>query len=165
VQIREKGRAERAERAERYDLRWRFWSGLLERAKARTDLHANISPKEYHWIGASSGLRGLSYNYVITQHEGSAELYVDRGPGEEEETKAMFDRLHQARAEVEVVFGGPLDWQRLEGRRACRIRSAVPGGYRDDETKWPAVQDAMIDAMVRLEKALAPQVAKVRIGS
>jgi hypothetical protein len=28
------------------------------------------------------------------------------------------------------------------------------GGYRDDESKWPEIQDAMIDAMIRLEKAL-----------
>jgi hypothetical protein len=30
------------------------------------------------------------------------------------------------------------------------------GGYRDEEEKWPAIQDAMRDAMVRLEKALRP---------
>jgi hypothetical protein len=36
------------------------------------------------------------------------------------------------------------------------------GGWKSDESKWPDVQDAMIDGMVRLEKALKPQIASLR---
>jgi hypothetical protein len=36
------------------------------------------------------------------------------------------------------------------------------GGYKSDEAKWPAIQDAMIDAMGRLEKALAPHLEKLK---
>jgi hypothetical protein len=35
------------------------------------------------------------------------------------------------------------------------------GGYQSDESKWPAIQDAMMDAMTRLGNALAPQLAKL----
>jgi hypothetical protein len=38
----------------------------------------------------------------------------------------------------------------------------VVGGYRSDEAKWPAIHDAMIDAMGRLEKALTPHLAKLK---
>src|SRR4051794_14492345 len=67
VQVREKEQRGRQERAERYGIRKRFWQGLLSRATAKTPLHANISPGEYHWVGASSGMRGLNFNYVIRQ--------------------------------------------------------------------------------------------------
>jgi hypothetical protein len=53
-------------------------------------------------------------------------------------------------------FGGKLSWERLEGKQGCRIAYITTGGYKSDESKWPAIQDAMIDAMIRLEKALAP---------
>jgi hypothetical protein len=61
------------------------------------------------------------------------------------------------RAEIEREFGAPLEWYEPEGVRLCRVIHEVKaGGYRDEEAKWPEIQDAIIDAMVRLEKALRP---------
>ena len=82
VQVREKEQRGRQERAERYGIRKKFWQGLLTRAATKASLHANISPGEYHWVGASSGIRGLNFNYVIRQEEGSVEFYIDRGADE-----------------------------------------------------------------------------------
>jgi hypothetical protein len=77
---------------ERYGLRKQFWQGLLSRPKAKSTRHANITPGEYHWIGAGSGVRGLPFQYVIRKNEGTVELYIDRGG--EEANKHIFDRLH-----------------------------------------------------------------------
>jgi hypothetical protein len=149
--------------AERHVLRRRFWEQLLERAKALTKLHATISPGGNHWIGVSTS--GLAYNYVIWQHEAAVELYIDRGKESGDDSKKVFDALASHREEVETSFGGPLDWERLDGKRACRIRKMiVVGGIRDDEAKWPHVQDAMVENMIRLERALAPHVAKLKGG-
>jgi hypothetical protein len=162
VQIREKEQKGRQERAERYDLRKKFWQALLARAASRTPLHANISPGEYHWIGTSSGVRGLNLNYTIRQDEGTAELYIDRG-ADAETNKRIFDFLHSHKTELEKTFGGELSWQRLDDKRACRIAFTTPlGGWRSDESCWPAIQDAMIDAMIRLEKAFVPQLGKLK---
>jgi len=151
--------------AERHVLRRKFWTTLLGRAKTKTKLHAGLSPTDYSWIGTGAGKGGLAYNYVITQHESKVELYIDRGKDSEEESKAIFDTLAKHSQEIEKVFGVPLSWERLEGKRACRIAKHITlGGYRDDETKWPEIQDAMIDAMVRLENALRPFVAKLKAG-
>ncbi len=35
---------------ERYDIRKKFWTGLLEIAKRKTKLHANRSPGQYNWV-------------------------------------------------------------------------------------------------------------------
>lgn len=151
---------EKASIAERFVLRRNFWTQLLDRAKSRTSLHANISAGQHNWIGTGAGKSGLGYNYVIRQHDGQVELYIDRG--DEAENKAIFDTLAQARVSIEETFGGPLSWQRLEGKRACRVCYAVDtGGYRDED-RWAAIQDVMIDAMIRLEKAFKPYVAKLR---
>ena len=152
------------ELSERYDLREHFWTELLKRAKERSKLHANISPSRHGWIGAGSGKRGLGFNYVILKHEGNVELYIDRGKEAGDESKTIFDSLAASKAAIEKEFGEPLEWQRLEGKRACRIKKAISvGGYRDDQSKWSAIQDAMIDAMIRLERAFKPYIAKLQV--
>lgn len=149
--------------AERYVIRRRFWTDLLDRAKAKTTLHANISPGRENWIATGAGKQGLNYNYVIRQHDSHVELYIDRGKETEEENKAIFDELARSKDSVEGAFGGELEWQRLDARRACRIKKNIDlGGYRDED-KWPEIHDAMIDAMIRLERALKPHIANLGV--
>jgi hypothetical protein len=107
--------------AERYGIRKRWWTTLIERSAAVTKLHAHITPGEYSWIGASSGVRGLNFNYVVTQDECAAELYIDRGKDAEEENKSIFDQLYMHKAEIEAAFGEALRWERLDQKRASRI--------------------------------------------
>jgi hypothetical protein len=150
------------EMAERYIVRHRFWKALLERAAKRTNLHANISPSRSGYVGTSAGRSGLNFNYVVRQHDGGAELYIDRGRESGTQNEDIFDGFAGAKEEIERAFGGPLDWQRLEGARACRIKKQIDlGGYRD-EPQWPEIHYAMIDAMVRLDKALKPHIKALK---
>src|SRR6185503_2826752 len=86
--------------AERYGIRKRWWTQLVERSARVNRLHAHITPGEYSWIGASSGIRGLNLNYVVTQDECAAELYIDRGKDSEEENELIFDQLIARKAEI-----------------------------------------------------------------
>jgi hypothetical protein len=148
---------------ERHHLRKKFWQALLDRPKMKGTRHADIAPGEYSWIAAGSGVRGLPFVYAIGQGEGRVELYIDRGAGKTAENKEIYDWLHKHKAEIERDFGGPLSWQRLDDKQGCRIAyNMTGGGWKTDESKWPAIQDAMIDAMGRLEKALAPQLEKLK---
>lgn len=149
--------------AERYALRNRWWTELIQRSSDRTRLHAHITPGEYSWIGVSAGYPGINYNYTVTQNGRTAELYIDRGRGAEDENRALFDQLCQHREAIEDAFGGPLSWEALEGKRACRIRFALnDGGYRSPEEQWPSLHESQIDAMVKLERALKPQIRALR---
>jgi Domain of unknown function (DUF4268) len=67
-------------------------------------LHAHPSPTEYSWIGVTSGTRGLKFNYVVTQDDCGAELYIDRGKDAEEQNKAIFDQLFAHRAEIAQAY-------------------------------------------------------------
>lgn len=163
--IREVGQTKQ-EIAERHILCQQFWKGLLERAKPKTKLHTGISPGQSNWIGVTAGKSGLGYNYALTQHASTVELYIDCGKDCEEENKAIFNTLKKHQEEIEQFFGGQLEWERLETKRACRIVKRFSlGGYRDEEEKWTEIQDKMIDAMVRLEKALGPHIAELKVGA
>ena len=95
--------------AERHSLRMDFWIGLLDRAKERTKLHANISPGHYYYIGTGAGKSGLSYVYAIMKNEALVELYIDKGKESEEENKEIFNRLFENKNEIENAFGGSLE--------------------------------------------------------
>ena len=152
----------RRELTERHGLRYQFWTQLLERAKERTQLHANISASQYSYVQTGTGRRGLTLRYVVQQHTSDIDLYIDRGMDSDSENEEIFDRLKQSQAEIEDAFGEPLEWQRLEGKRACRIVKRFSlGGYQDDEERWSDIQDPMIDGMIRLEAALRPHIDRL----
>ncbi len=144
-------------------LRQRFWTQLLGYAKTKTALHAKISPTQGGWVGVNAGVRGLTYCYSITKHQATVEFYIDRGKDSEKENIDIFDRLAVVKGDIERVFGDSLEWERLEGKRACRIKNTITVGGYLDEQKWPKVHEVMVSAMMQLEKALSPQIQKMGI--
>ena len=162
AEAKEAGRAKQ-EMAERYDIRKQWWSQLVQLPGAK--LHAHITPGQYAWIGTSSGVRGLNLNYVVTKTESGVELYIDRGKDCEEENEAIFDQLLESKDKVQAAVTFPLSWQRLDGRRACRIRIDLPGGYRSPDSEWPEIQQRMTDAMTQLEAAFKPVLRGLKLGS
>lgn len=140
--------------------RWRleFWKGLLDKSKSRgVRLFENIKPSKENWIGTGAGKSGLQYAYVILMNSSRVELYIDTG--NREENKKIFDKLYSQKEEIEKEFGGELDWQRLNDKRACRIAAQVSKhiGLKDED-KWDRIQDDMIDTMIRFEKAFRKRI-------
>jgi hypothetical protein len=142
-----------------------FWGELLSKAEQRTRIHADVAPPSGRVVGASAGLAGLDYNYVIEDHAARVELYIDRGAGREGENETIFNALQATQDAIEYNFGGPLAWQREPASDgALRISIHVEDiGLKDEESRWSEVQDAMVDAMVRLERAMRPHVARLQI--
>lgn len=139
--------------AERHVLRLEFWRQLLEKAKTKTKLHAKISPGVENWISAGAGKSGLGLNYVVRMDDAQVELYIDNG--EAEWNKKVFNTFLQHKTEIEQIFGEPLDWQLLPDKRASRIRYLISGYSLKDEDQWGGLQELLIDAMVRFEKAFS----------
>lgn len=152
---------QKKELAERHLLRMEFWKQLLEAAKSKTKLFERISPGTENWMSASAGKSGLEYNFVVRMQDAQVELYIDRG--KTDENKKIFDALFSNKSEIEEKFGAPLEWQRLDDRKGCRIRSLVEGLGLEDRENWPNLQDQLIDAMIRLHKALQPFVQGINI--
>lgn len=141
---------------ERHLTRLRFWTQLLEQAKASSNLHANISPSRYHWIGARK--HGMWWNYSVTQSEVRVELYIDTPDAST--NKALFDALHVEQQQIDAQFGTPLSWQRLDDKRASRICHVVSGGWAD-ESSWPTAIKDSVAAMNRLYAALSSSVKRL----
>lgn len=145
-------------------LRKQFWTQLLEYARERTNLHSNITPGIYGWVGAGAGKSGLSYNYIIRKNKANVELYIDRGKESQEENEQIFDELAKNKEQIENTFGDSLSWEKIEDKRACRIgKYFETGGYSDDEN-WDEIISELVEAMIKLEEALSPHINNLQVA-
>jgi len=148
------------ELGERHHRRLEFWRRILERSRGKTQFLANKTPVSDHWFGTGIGLSGVNLNYLILKDGARVELYID--VGDQGRNKSLFDALLNDRDAIESEFGGELDWQRLDTKRAARIATALRSGSLYQEDSWDALQDQMIDAMIRLDKVMRPRIARLR---
>ena len=149
--------------AERHFKRMEFWKGLLEKCKEKTKLFSNISPSRYHWIATGAGKSGLSFSFVILNDWAQVELYIDYDHGTGEKNKVIFDALYAHKEAIEKEFGGPLHWERLDDKRASRVRKRFTDGGLTSPDTWPVLQEKMIDSMIRLDKTLRLRLAKIEV--
>jgi Domain of unknown function (DUF4268) len=140
--------------ADRHVQRQEFWTQLLDRIRVKTKLFSNISPNKFDWIGTGAGKAGVTFNFSIRTDRGIVELYIDHDKETGQGNKAIFDVLYQQKADIEHDFEAPLQWDRLDDKRASRIKAEfLDGGLISPET-WPVLHDKMIDGMIRLERAM-----------
>jgi len=151
--------AMKGELAERHLKRLKFWKELLEKSNAKTELFSNVYPSKECSIRTGAGKSGLSYRYTILKNSARIELYIDTG--DEDRNNQIFDQLYSKRQEIESDFGDELEWQRPDDRRACRIAKTVENKGLWDTDNWPIIQDKMIDAMIRFEKALSKHIQRL----
>jgi hypothetical protein len=150
--VREKEQKGRQERAERNPQYFKFWESLIALAEGKTDLHVNLPPSQFEYLNVRKW-RQTYLSYVINQHNSRVALYTYRVD--------IYDELYKHKREIERTFGEKLIWTPREIGKQSRIAYDIAvGGYKDD-AEWQTIQTAMIDAMVRLEKALSPFIPKL----
>lgn len=142
------------EEKRRHVVRRKFWATLLPQMNEKSTLFSGVSTRVTSWIGAGSGVSGITYNFVAGRSHACAELYISRG--DKEANERIFNRLYAEREAIQKRFGeGELHWEPLNGRQACRVRCQMKGNIYNEE-EWPAMISFMIDAMVRLHAAFDP---------
>ncbi len=160
AEAKEVGKGKR-ELKERHDLRYQFWTELLQQASKRTRLHANSSAGTTSWISAASGVPGLYLNYGATMHGTKVELSIDRGDADK--NLQILDSFLSHRHDVESALGLPVSWEPMEGRRGCRIAVYFDdGGYRSERDEWPRLIDRLIESTILFEKVLRPYLNHLR---
>lgn len=143
----------------RHNIRRDFWTKIIKAISNRSSLFQNISPSKYHWIGAGSGVRGLGYNFGISKKYGRVELYIDRG--NETENLLVFDTLLEMKDQIEANFGDNLVWERLEGKRACRIKYENGNVNVFEKADWDTMIEFMVDGMIKMERSMKEPLQKV----
>lgn len=139
-------------------LRREFWSRLINVMNSKSSLYQNISTSTSPWISAGSGVRGLGLNFVVSKSYSRSELYIDRG--NKDENKFVFDELVKNKEQIEKDYGGVLVWERLDTKRASRIKVESSGNVTDKE-QWDEMIEFMTDSMVNFDNALKSQIKNI----
>ena len=139
-----------------------FWSKFLPEFHERYPGWSRANtPSKDNWMEFPAGRTDLHYSVNFCRPENRPrfriELYVDAP--KEETASARFGELMNQRSAIEDGFGGPLNWEPLEGRRSCRIASYFPEDVDVvNRSRWTELRAWAIDDLGRLRDALKPYI-------
>jgi hypothetical protein len=111
-------------------LRQSYWTEFRAYLEESEPLFSLRNPWEKAWYQVSIGRAKFGINCKISKQKNrlSVELYFDP-----ENAEKYFDLLKEDKDEIEAEIGSNLEWERLEGKNACRI--AVYNRNADIENK------------------------------
>lgn len=140
-----------------------FWTLLKERlAEKKLNYIENVNPKPHYSIGFWKG--NGKFAYCIGKYNFRVELYFSNDPD-----KKFIDAMSKYKSEIESSFEGTLEWERLENKRASRIKFEMPSelhnnldGRFKDKTNWDQIIDWYIFAMKDFYSKLNPYLNKIQ---
>lgn len=108
-----------------------------------------------NWYAFSSGITGVTFNAVFGQGgKVRTELYIDFGDAEK--NKMLFDRLSEQKEDIHHSFGGDLEWEPMDEKRACRITAYRDGSIDATKEELAQIKDWHIETLVKMKKTLTP---------
>lgn len=144
----------------RHIMRREFWQAFIQRAAGRIPLPTRLGRGINSYISVPTAeKKRLYWDYSIRMRDAGLDLCVYRQDAAE--NKRLYDHLYAQREEIEHAFGAPLEWDRNDHGHGCYVRYKQPGGGLLAREAWSEIQERMIEAMVRFQKALGPMIQKL----
>ena len=115
----------------------KFFQDLIDQLRDKHRFTGARIARYQSWYPFASGISGITYTASFTaKNRFRVELYIDRG--EAEINKRIFDRLTESKGDFERELGSPIEWERLDAKKASRI-AIYRQGTIDDEA--PTLDD------------------------
>lgn len=89
------------------------------------------------------------------KNESRAEFYFWSSVSNPTRSKQRYAWFLQRKKQIEAEVG-PLNWEELKEKNACRISLSCPGGYMTEQKQWPEIHARLIEMMMKLHAALQP---------
>ena len=87
----------------------------------------------------------ICINLVNKESSIVIELYINNN-------KELFDKLYGNKTEIESELGLSLDWQRLNNRKASRIKYLIYGLNFDNHENYSELMNEIIDKVILMRK-------------
>jgi hypothetical protein len=131
-----------------------FWTSALARIRdAHPDWTTATKGPAQNWMWLRPPLAGVAHSIAFGQGGRlRTELYIDSGDGDRNDK--IFDHLLAHRDPFEAAFGRPVEWDRIEGRRASRVADYTPGDV-SEVSRHEEFIAWIIDSGERLRRAVA----------
>lgn len=122
-----------------------FWEQFNETIVARGKPFNLRKATTDHWYDVAIGISGahISINLVNKEHVVVIEVYIS-------DDKELFDSLFANKESIEASLGFELDWDRLDGKKASRIKHYIDGLDFDDHSNYNELMNEIIDTAVKM---------------
>lgn len=150
-------RRDTSKREERYAA---FFQETIDELRTQHRFTNARVAQPQNWYSFTSGVFG--FRYALSFAQGGrirAEIYIDTGDAETSEQ--AFELLKAEKAAVEAEFGEPLEWEPLEGRRACRIAIYRTGSIDESDDALFEHRKWAIDRLLRFKHIFGPRLERV----
>ena len=135
--------------SERLEFWNRFNEILVDRGKPFNVRKASTD----HLYDVAIGVSSCHISLTLVNKEGIIviELYIN-------DDKDLYDKLSDDKETIEQELNLPLDWQRLDDKKASRIMYRIPGLNFDDHSNYDQLINEMIDKAILFAKVFKKRV-------
>ena len=145
-----------SERDERYR---QFFQGLIDTLREKHKVTSARKAQPSNWYEFAGGRTGIRYSATWRKKWAGMALYIDL-PGGADANLNLLERLEEHKEEIEATIGQPLDWLRLENRRACRIAATRRGSIDDPQETLAEIRKWMVDMLLGFRDAFGPRISE-----
>ncbi len=131
--------------------RLEFWNMLNDALDQKGKPFNKHKATTDHWytVAVGSSQCYISIDLVNKEHKIRVGLWVT-------DNKEMYDMFYSHREEIEAAFGEPLDWDRLDNKKASIFSTSIPGLNFNKQDNYPELIDMAIEKTVKLREAVKP---------
>ncbi len=146
-----KAAATKGELSDAQIKRQEFWTQFNDVLDSRGKPFNKRKATTDHWyaIGIGSSRCYISIDLVNKQHMMRVGFWIPND-------KELFDSLLANKDAIEQSIGQKLDWDRLEGKKACVICATIPGLNFNKQDNYPELMNKAIDMVLAFRAAFKP---------
>lgn len=106
-----------------------------------------------HWYDVAIGTKEahISINLVNKEKNVVIDLYIYNN-------KELFDKLLANKEDIEEQLGFSMEWDRLDGKKASRIKYSIPGLDFDDHSNYDELMNRIIDIAIKMRAVFKKQI-------
>lgn len=151
-----RGSTELTSKQERYQ---EFFQSLIDELRDKHRFTKARAGQPQNWYSFSSGVRGFTYGASFAAGgRVRAEVYIDLGDADQ--NRGAFEALLAEQAKIEEALGESLEWDALDGKRACRIAAHREGSIEDSAESLEEHKAWAIARLLRMKKVFGPRLKR-----
>ena len=126
--------------------RLHFWQKFNEKLKIQGNPFPQRKATTAHWYDVAIGTTKahISINLVNKDNNIVMELYIN-------DDKSFFDQLFKNKEEIEVKLGFNLEWERLDNKKASRIKYIINGLNFEDQSNYDELMNKIISCTIKMK--------------
>jgi hypothetical protein len=132
-----------------------FYQPLMDELRTPHNFTNAKAAQPQNWYAFSSGSTGITYNTQFASGDRlRVDLYID---GDNARNKIIFDYLFVRKEAIEKIIREPLEWERMDARRGCRISIVRPNTTIDNAvTQGDEMRKWLVQHLLKFKNAFGP---------